>query len=258
MDYQEFSQKFVSLSPRNKIRFMHQKIHTLKENEKISFLLSLVRDRTNSPLVRSSALNLLSHTSYEKIDIYEAYIEDPSVAVAKVAQSALKEKKKKEHKTKNISESVLRKIRSSGDPDKRLKIIKSITPIKDSWVSEVLLEALDDHSEVIRDFIVDDLGRREQINQNLMYKKLNSPPWYVKSSVLKALGIRKDPEAINLIQSILNDTNAEVKRSAALALGEIGGEEALILLNKLAKDSNLFVKKSAEEALNKASRLKFS
>lgn len=248
----------MSLSARNKVRFMHQKIHTLKENEKISFLLSLVRDKNNSPLVRSSALTLLSKTSYEKTDIYEAYAEDSSVAVAKVARSSLREKKRQDHKAKNILESVLRKIRSSRDPDKRLKIIKSITSIKDSWVSEVLLEALDDTSEVIRDFIIDDLGRRELVNLNLMYKKLNNPPWYVKSAVLKALGIRKDPESINLIQSTLEDTNAEVKRSAAQALGEIGGEEALILLNRLAKDSNLFVRKSAEEALNKASHLKFS
>ncbi len=258
MDLQEFSRKFQSFSPRSKVRFMHQKIHTLKESEKISFLLSLVRDRGNSPLVRSSALTLLSKTTYEKTDIYQAYIDDPSTSVAKVAQKSLREQKKKNHKTKNLSETVLRKIRSSGNMDKRLKIIKSITPIKDSWVSEVLLEALDDPSEVIRDFIIDDLGKRDQVNPNLFYKKLNSPPWYAKSAVLKALGIRKDPESINLIQSTLEDTNAEVRRSAAQALGKIGGEEALILLNRLAKDSNLFVRKSAEEALNKVSHLKFS
>lgn len=237
---------------------MHKKIYTLKESEKISFLLSLVRDRNNSPLVRSSALSLLSETSYEKIDIYQAYIEDPSQSVAQVAQKTLKERKTKDQKSKNLSVLVLRKIRSSSEKDKRLKIIKSITPVNDPWVSEVLLEALDDTSEVIRDFIIGDLGKREQINTNMLYQKLNKPPWYVKSSVLRILGIRKDPESVKLIDSTLEDSNAEVRRNAAQALGEIGGEEALNLLNKLVKDNNLFVRKSAEEALNKASHLKFS
>lgn len=258
MDLQEFSQKFQSFSSRDKVRFMHNKIHTLKESEKISFLLALVRDRNNTPLVRSSALALLSKTSYEKIDIYQAYIEDPSLSVAQVAQKALKERKTKDKKSKNLSELVLRKIRSSPEKDKRLKIIKSITSVNDSWVSEVLLEALDDPSEVIRDFIIDELGKREQVNTNMLYQKLNKPPWYVKSSVLRILGIRKDPESVKLIDSTLEDTNAEVRRSAAQALGEIGGEEALNLLNRLAKDNNLFVRKSAEEALYKASHLKFS
>ncbi len=237
---------------------MHQKIHTLKESEKISFLLSLVRDRNNSPLVRASALHLLSKTSYGKIDIYQAYVDDSSSAVVQVARKVLKNRKAKEHKNKNLSQLVLRKIRSSLEKQKRLKIIKSITPVKDSWVSEVLLEALDDPSEVIRDFIIGELGKREQINTDIINQKLNSPPWYVKSSVLRILGIRKNPESIKLINITLEDSNAEVRRSAAQALGEIGGEEALVLLNRLAKDKNLFVRKSAEEALNKASHLKFS
>lgn len=258
MDLQEFSQKFQSFSSRDKVRFMHDKIHTLKESEKISFLLALVRDRNNPPLVRSSALALLSKTSYEKIDIYQAYIEDPSQSVAQVAQKALKEHRTKYQKSKNLSEQVLRKIRSSLDRDKRLKIIKSITPVNDFWVSEVLLEALDDPSESIRDFIISELGKREQVNTNMLYQKLNKPPWYVKSSVLRILGIKKDPESVKLFDSTLEDTNAEVRRCAAQALGEIGGEEALNLLNRLAKDKNLFVKKSAEEALSKASHLKFS
>jgi len=258
MDLQEFSRKFQSFSPREKIRFMHQKIHTLKESEKISFLLSLVRDKDNSPLVRASALHLLSKTSYEKIDIYQAYSDDSSSAVAQVARRALKDRKVKEHKSKNLSQSVLRKIRSSHEKQKRLNIIKSITPVKDSWVNEVLLEALNDPSEDIRDFIIDELGKREQIDASLINRKLSGPPWYVKSSVLRILGIRKNPESVKLINATIKDSNAEVRRSAAQALGEIGGEEALTLLNRLAKDNNLFVKKSAEEALNKASQLKFS
>lgn len=126
-----------------------------------------------------------------------------------------------------------------------------------SWVNEVLLETLEDPSEEIRDCITFELGKREYFNLNMIYQKLLKPPWYVKSAVLKILGIRKNPHSVNLIEVVLKDLNAEVRRSAAQALGEIGGKEALVLLSKLAKDKNRFVRRSAEEGLRKASRLKF-
>ena len=108
--------------------------------------------------------------------------------MAQVAKRALKDRKVKEHKSKNLSQSVLRKIRASHEKQKRLNIIKSITQVRDSWVNEVLMEALDDTSEVIRDFIIDELGKREQIDTSLINRKLSCPPWYVKSSVLRILG----------------------------------------------------------------------
>ena len=145
-----------------------------------------------------------------------------------------------------------------GKKERKLKIIKSIINVKGDWVSEVLLEALDDPSEEVRDVIIKELGEKGDISLNMIYPRMIRPPWYVKSSVLKILAIRKNPRFINLIGTLINDSNAEVRRSAAEALGQIGGETALVFLNKLAKDNNRFVRKSAEEALNKASQLKFS
>lgn len=165
--------------------------------------------------------------------------------------------KTKNKKNKHLSQLVLRKIRSSKKKQIRLKIIKSIARLEGSWVNEVLLETLEDPSEEIRDCITFELGKREYFNLNMIYQKLLKPPWYVKSAVLKILGIRKNPHSVNLIEVVLKDLNAEVRRSAAQALGEIGGKEALVLLSKLAKDKNRFVRRSAEEGLRKASRLKF-
>ena len=94
--------------------------------------------------------------------------------------------------------------------------------------------------------------------EDFIYSKLNTPPWYIKSSGLKILALRRDPDSVRYIKNTLSEPNAEVRRSAAKALGEIGGEKALALLSELSKDKNAFVRKSAEKALNKASHLKFT
>jgi hypothetical protein len=258
MDLRELTEKFKRISPKEKTRFLQENIHILREEDKIFFLLSIIKNWKYSPSLRASALQFLSQSSYQKNDIFRQYATDRLPQLARVAKKVLKELRAKKDKGQTISQLVLRKIRSCGDKKRKRKIIKSITNLRDSWVNEVLLEALDDPSEGIRDVIIKELGTRENLNLNMIYPKMLRPPWYVKSSVLKILALRKKAHSINLIATLIKDPNAEVRRSAADALGEIGGESALVLLNKLAKDSNQFVRKSAEKALNKASRLKFS
>lgn len=258
MDLREIAEKFKSLTPQKKSQFLQENIHILKEEQKIVFLLSVIKNKKYSSLVRSSALQSLSQTSCQESGIFQQYIKDRSPAVASAAKKALQELKAKEGRGQNISRLVLRKIRSCGEKKRKLKIIKSIINVRGDWVSEVLLEALDDPSEEVRDVIIKELGEREDISLNMIYPRILRPPWYVKSSVLKILAIRKNPRFTNLIGTLINDSNAEVRRSAAEALGQIGGETALVFLSKLAKDNNRFVRKSAEEALNIASQLKFS
>lgn len=258
MDLQEFGKKFKLLPSKEKVKFIYKHINDLEEGDKISFLLSIIKDKKSSALVRATAIEVLSQSAYQESAIFQEYAKNSSQIVAKSARKALKELELKEKKNKQLSQSVLRKIRSSEEKQKRLEIIKSIVGVKTTWVIEVLLEALEDPSEEVRDFIINELGKRKYINLDLIYRKLFNPRWYVKSSILKILGIRKSPLSLSLIKAVLNDSNADVRRSAAYALGEIGGKEALVLLNKLAKDKNRFVRKSAEEGLNKVSNLKFS
>jgi len=258
MDLQEFSEKFRPLSSKEKIKYIQEDIHSLKEKAKISFLLSVVKDKTSSALVRAAALGTLSQTSYAERPFFQEYVQDPSLTVANAAKKALKRLKRKDRKYKSLSQSFLKKTRSLKDKQIRLKIIKSLACVEGSWINEVLMESLEDPSEEIRDFIVQEMGKREYFDLNLIHKKLSKPPWYVKTSALKILALIRKQESINFIKVTLNDPNAEVRRCAAQVLGEIGGKEALVLLNKLAKDKNRFVKRSAEEGLRKASSLKFS
>jgi Tat protein secretion system quality control protein TatD with DNase activity len=160
--------------------------------------------------------------------------------------------------TVSKTQTVLDKIKRTRDKNTRFKIIHGVAQVKAGWTSRVLAESLYDSSEKIRDFIVCELADRKTLNHKLIYSKLGKSPWYVKSSCLKFIALRKEPESIRYIEKVMDETNVEVRRSAAIALGEIGGDKALALLAELSKDKNAFVRKSAEKAINKASRLKFT
>lgn len=152
----------------------------------------------------------------------------------------------------------LSKIRSTPDPCIRFKIIRALSRLHLHWVDDVLLESLNDPSEKIRDCLIRELGARRELDLERVYRRMSAPPWYRKSSCLRILGLRKDPNSVRRIEALLEDPNADVKRTAADALGEIGGRESLALLARLVRDDNRFVKTAAEKALLKASDIKFS
>jgi 3-methyladenine DNA glycosylase AlkD len=258
MTLAEFSEKFSFLPPHEKIRFLYTNIETLDKEERISFLLSLLQEAKASRLVKATALKFLREASYQEFEVYENYVGDNFRAIANAAKRAMKEFGEKDKKSRFYVESVLRKLRSLPDKERRLKILKAISKLQASWVLKVLLEALNDPCETNRDFLVKELSQREIWNFSALYEKLRNPPWYVKSAVLKVLGHRKDARALPSIEHVLADTNVDVRKSAADALGEIGGKEALALLVKLTKDKSAYVRTAAIDGLRRVSRVRFS
>lgn len=154
--------------------------------------------------------------------------------------------------------SALRKIQSVKEKSKRLKLIRILTSIKESWASEVLLDSLEDRNEEVRDIIIQELGKRKSLELELVCRKLSHPLWYVKSSAVKILGYQKNPTGLVHIEELLEEPNVEVRRAVAHALGEIGGKQALALLLKLTKDKNQFVRASVEAAIQQVSKLRIS
>jgi len=159
---------------------------------------------------------------------------------------------------KRLSESAIARIHSASNMEDRLKVIQSFAKIKNSWVDEVLCQALDDKCEKIRDYIIKELAKREELNLNLLFKKLPTSPWYVKSSIMRVLAILKQEQTIQHIEYIFEEPNADVRANAAFALGEIGGSDSIRLLTQLLNDKNKFVRKSAAKALSKVSHIKFT
>lgn len=157
-----------------------------------------------------------------------------------------------------IRAAFLRKIALTQDKQKRLKVLKAYARLDTRLAGKVLIEALGDPCEEIRDFLVRELGERESFDPDLAYAKLSGPPWYARSAVLRVLAARRPEGAVRHIERVLGDANADVRKCAAEALGEIGGRESLPLLVRLAKDQNPYVKAAAQDALRKVSRIRFS
>jgi HEAT repeat protein len=157
-----------------------------------------------------------------------------------------------------IRDTFLRKLALTQDKQKRLKVLKAYARLDTRLAGKVLIEALGDPCEEIRDFLIRELSERESFDPDLTYAKLAGPPWYARSAVLRVLAARRPQGAVPHIERVLDDANADVRKCAALALGEIGGRESLPLLVRLAKDGNPYVKAAAQDALRKVSSVRFS
>ena len=156
-----------------------------------------------------------------------------------------------------LAEKALQKVKSLENKEERRHLLRELIASESSWACDVLLECLDETNEKNRELIIKTLGQHPNMDVNRLCQKLTALPWFVKSSSLRILGMRKDPHIVSRIEPTLEDPNADVRIWAAWALGEIGGDAARLLLARLAKDSNNFVRSSAEKALNKASEIRF-
>ena len=258
MDAEEFFRTLAILPPQEKIRLIYTRLEELPEPEKIQVLLRLIRDPQTAAKVRATALKFLRQTSFQDSELFREHLDNGHSAVAKAAKAAAREAGEHEQKNRLIAESVLKKIEATRERDKRIKILKAIAGLDAAWVESVLVEALADAAEKNRDFLIEELSRRESLNLDLIRKRLMKPPWYARSAALKILGLRKAPESVKVIESVLEDANADVRRSAAKSLSEIGGKETLPLLVRLSKDKSHHVRLAADEALRKVSEVRFS
>jgi hypothetical protein len=163
-----------------------------------------------------------------------------------------------ERNSARIRRSFLSKLAETPDKGRRLAILKACAKVKAYWVEKLFWDALGDPCEEIRDFVVKSLCAKESLDLGSALSRLERPPWYARSSVLRILGRRKMGEAVPLIESTLRDGNVDVRRAAATALGEIGGKESLRLLLRLKKDPSPYVRMAAEEGILKNSTLRFS
>jgi len=258
MTLEEFSEKFGPLPAQEKIRFIYTNIESLGTDDKINFLLAILKEQKSSPLVKATALKFLRESSYQESELYQNFAGDQFRAIANAAKRAVKDLGEKEKDNDYYAEAVLRKLNTLPDKDRRLKILKAIARLKAPWVLRVLVESLDDPNERNRDFLVKELIGREIWNPAALYDRLNLPPWYARSAALKILAKRADAGALCAIEKIIADPNVDVRRTAAEALSEIGGEGALAILVKLAKDKNSYVRQAARDALGKVTKVRFS
>ena len=157
-----------------------------------------------------------------------------------------------------ICERFLQKLAKTPDKSRRLAVLKACAKVRAPWVEELFWESLGDSCEAVRGFVFTELAGRPTLNLGRALSRLERPPWYARSAVVRLLGLHRAKEALPEIQKAIEATaNVEIRRAAAGALAEIGGEEALVLLVQLKKDPSLYVRQAAEQAIQKASGVRF-
>lgn len=257
MNLQDILEKFNSLNPHEKIKFIYEKLGTLSSEYQIHLLLSVVKEESSTPTLLAAAIRFLPGSGFFNREFFYQFLVSPHPEVSRSAARALRElsifeKKEEKRRRENQQENI-----SAFKKQQRLKTLKELVKINASWVPKVMLEHLEDSSEEVREFIVDALSERNDLKLSTLHQKLLDRPWFTKSAVLKILSRKKNPSSLPYIEAVLDDSSSEVRQNAALALGEIGGDRASELLVKMTKDRNPYVRKKAKEALERASTLRF-
>jgi hypothetical protein len=85
----------------------------------------------------------------------------------------------------------------------------------------------------------------------LLLRKLKIRNRAVKIGIIEALGVIKDPRAVDPLVQNLSDGSEEVRWDSAIALGEIGDERAIPALKKALEDPDKYVRYGAAFALSK-------
>jgi HEAT repeat protein len=157
-----------------------------------------------------------------------------------------------------ICDRFLRKLANTPDKTRRLAVLKACAKVRAPWVEELFWESLGDACEAVRGFVFEELAGRPTLDLGRALSRLDRPPWYARSAVVRLLGLHRAKEALPEIRKAIEETaNVDIRRAAAGALAEIGGEEALVLLVQLKKDPSPYVRQAAEEAIQKASGVRF-
>lgn len=258
MTLQEFTEQFEPLPAQEQVRFIYANIDGLGPNDKIQFLIAVLKKEAASPLVKATALKFLRQTSYPEAELYQHFVDADFRAIANAAKRAVRDLGEKKKDAEYYAGAVLRKLRSLPDKDRRLKILRAISRLRAPWVEKVLVDALDDPAEMNRGFLIDELAGREGWCPSALADRLTQPPWFARSAALKILARRTGEAVLPAIEKTLTDPNVDVRRSAAEALGEIGGQEAVGMLVRLSKDANSYVRQAAALALRKISSVRFS
>jgi HEAT repeat protein len=84
-----------------------------------------------------------------------------------------------------------------------------------------------------------------------LLKKLKTRNRPIKLGIIQALGVIRDPRAVDPLVQALSDESTEVRWDSAIALGEIGDERAVPALEKALEDPDKYVRYGAAFALSK-------
>jgi HEAT repeat protein len=243
-------ENFESLPPRKKLEFLKsEEFQNLEEKEK--FVLASLKEAY--PPLKAYAIKLAGEMGLKEEDFFLQFLSDPNPVVRDSAVKVIESHKKEISEDKILREEAER-ILSEGGKGEKINIIEKLKERKEKWVSDFLLNFLEDPSWEVRNLTLRILAQREDLDINSLLSLLRKPHWYVKSSVLELMANKKIAVISQEVLDLKKDSNIEVKMKLIDFFSKIGGEEVIQHLTDLSRDPHAWVRKSAIKVLNELKR----
>ncbi len=236
---------FESLPPKKKLEFLKsEEFHNLEEKEK--FILASLKE--SFPPLKAHAIKLAGEIGLKDEEFFTQFLSDPNPVVRDSVDKVIKSIKK-EISEEGIFKEEVEKVLLSGEKAEKINLIERIKEKNEKWVTDTLLNFLEDPSWEVRTYALKALTPREDIDIHALLSFLKKPQWHVKSCVLELMGNKRLAVISQEVIDLKKDSNIEVKLKLIEFFSKIGGEEVIQHLVDLTKDSHSWVRKSAEKAL---------
>ncbi|MBE9527947.1 MAG: HEAT repeat domain-containing protein [Proteobacteria bacterium] len=134
----------------------------------------------------------------------------------------------------------------------RAAVVDILAEIGTHAVIQPLIDILTDTERDVRAKAAKGLGKITDISSVpplSLITKTKDPFWVVRLHVVRALGLIKDPIAIECIKERLGDNKWQVRSAAATALGTIGAEAYLVLVEQYLKSNDQYTREQVQEEL---------
>jgi HEAT repeat protein len=134
----------------------------------------------------------------------------------------------------------------------RAAVVDILAEIGTNTVIQPLINILTDTERDVRAKAAKGLGKIKDIASVpplSLITKTRDQFWVVRLHVVRALGLIKDPIAIECIKERLGDKKWQVRSAAATALGTIGAEAYLVLVEQYLKSTDQYTREQVQEEL---------
>jgi len=146
---------------------------------------------------------------------------------------------------------LIQSIREDKDDEVRWRSVYALGKIGDRSVVEVLIEALNSESWIVRENAaraLGNIGAYEGVDS--LISALDDREWRVRKNTVIALGEIDDPDAIRPLLKLLSDEDADVRRKTVDVLAHMG-DVAYYPLMELFQGKDWFTRSKAAEVLGK-------
>ncbi len=137
----------------------------------------------------------------------------------------------------------------------RAAAVDILSEIGTDQVIQPLIDTLTDPERDVRAKAAKGLGKIRDVASVPalpLLSKTTDQFWVVRLHVVRALGMIKDPIAIECLSVRLGDNKWQVRNAAATALGTIGADAYLVLIEQYLRSNDRYTKEQAKEELAKS------